>query len=568
MDFLKTNLESISQSLSSSYRDTGPKCRFTNEIDVIGGSLINKYESDFADKILEIIYNPSVAELYEHGLSDGNTRIVSSGALAVFSGKKTGRSPLDKRVVYYNSDSDYIWWDKESPNIKMDEKTFLINRETSICYLNSLDKVYVFDGFAGWDKEYQLKVRIISSRPYHCLFMHNMLIRPSKDELINFGDPDFTVYNAGVFPCNRLSGYMTSSTSIDFDYHRREVVILGSQYAGEMKKGIFSVMHYLMPRQNILSLHSSCNISNSENNCALFFGLSGTGKTTLSADSHRMLIGDDEHCWTDNGVFNIEGGCYAKCIGLKKESEPEIWDAIRFGTVLENVGYDLLTREVDFDNISSTENTRAAYPIDFINNAKIPCVTKHPNNIIFLTCDAFGVLPPVSKLSKEKAMYYFISGYTAKIPGTEMGVKEPIPTFSACFGEAFIVCHPSVYANLLKEKIEEHNVNVYLINTGWIQGGYGSNDGKRCPLKYTRKIVDCIHNNSINNYPLKTLPVFNIDYFVDMEEIPNEILDPMIGWRDNTEYMNNLKELASKFQTNFKKYKEPTIEIFGPCESK
>jgi len=568
MDILKTNLESISQSLSSSYRDTGPKCRFTNEIDVIGGSLINKYESDFADKILEIIYNPSVAELYEHGLSDGNTRIVSSGALAVFSGKKTGRSPLDKRVVYYHADSDYIWWDKESPNIKMDETTFLINRETSICYLNSLDKVYIFDVFAGWDKEYQLKVRIISSRPYHCLFMHNMLIRPSKDELLNFGDPDFTVYNAGVFPCNRLSGYMTSSTSIDFDYHRREVVILGSQYAGEMKKGIFSVMHYLMPRKKILSLHSSCNISNTEDNCALFFGLSGTGKTTLSADSHRMLIGDDEHCWTDNGVFNIEGGCYAKCIGLKKESEPEIWDAIRFGTVLENVGYDLLTREVDFDNISSTENTRAAYPIDFINNAKIPCVTKHPNNIIFLTCDAFGVLPPVSKLSKEKAMYYFISGYTAKIPGTEMGVKEPIPTFSACFGEAFIVCHPSVYANLLKEKIEEHNVNVYLINTGWIQGGYGSNDGKRCPLKYTRKIVDCIHNNSINNYPLKTLPIFNIDYFVDMEEIPNEILDPMIGWRDNTEYMNNLKELANKFQINFKKYKEPTIEIFGPCEFK
>lgn len=561
---LVENLKSISKSLASSYRETGPKCRYTNEIDIIGGDIINKYESDFADKILEIVYNQSVPALYEYGLQDGNTRIVSSGALSVFSGKKTGRSPLDKRVVYYEDDSEYIWWDKESPNIKMDEKTFLINRETSICYLNSMDKVYVFDGFAGWDKEHQIKVRVISSRPYHSLFMHNMLIRPTREELENFGDPDFTIYNAGVFPCNRLCGYMTSSTSIDFDFKRREIVILGSQYAGEMKKGIFSVMHYLMPRKNILSLHSSCNQSRDNNDTTLFFGLSGTGKTTLSADPSRLLIGDDEHCWTEGGVFNIEGGCYAKCIGLKKEAEPEIWNAIRFGTILENVNYDLDSREVDFKDINITENTRASYPIHFIENAKIPCIAPVPNNIIFLCCDAYGILPPVSKLTKEQAMYYFISGYTAKIPGTEMGVTEPIPTFSACFGEAFLVCHPAKYAKMLEAKIEKYNANVYLINTGWVKGTYGQENASRCPLKYTRQIVNMIHSGDIEKQSKNSMPIFGLDYYNNISGIPEEITNPLIGWSDRNLYLEKVEQLAGKFKDNFKKYKSEEIAKHGP----
>ena len=561
---LLKNLESISQSLASSYRTTGPKCKYHNYNIIAGGTNNINNESDFENKILEIVYNPSVPTLYEYCLKDGNTHITSSGAIAVYSGKKTGRSPLDKRVVQYQDEKEYIWWDKNSPNIPMDQETFLINRETAICYLNNLEKVFVFDGFAGWDKEHQIKVRVISSRPYHCLFMHNMLIRPTKEELKNYGEPDFTIYNAGEFPCNRLSGYMTSSTSIDFDFKRKEIVILGTQYAGEMKKGIFSVMHYLMPKKNILSLHSSCNQSKDGSESALFFGLSGTGKTTLSADPSRLLIGDDEHSWTETGVFNIEGGCYAKCIGLKKEAEAEIWNAIRFGAVLENVKYDEDTKEVDYNNIEITENTRASYPIDFIENAKIPCIAPNPNNIIFLCCDAYGVLPPVSQLSKEQAMYYFISGYTAKIPGTEMGVSEPIPTFSACFGEAFIVCHPSMYAEMLKEKIEKHNTNVYLINTGWVKGKYGSKTGMRCPLKYTRKMVDMIHSKDILNYEKKKLPLFNIEYFTKINGIPDEISDPEVGWTDKDEYLNILTDLAGKFKENFLKYKSDDIAKFGP----
>lgn len=559
-------LQSISMSLASQNRETGPKCKFLNSEIVVGGS--QKPSSDFGTKIIEIIYNADPAILYEFGLKESDTKIVSSGALAVFSGIKTGRSPSDKRIVYYPDDVSNIWWeDKVSPCIRMNPETFNINRETTICYLTIKDQLFVFDGFAGWDKEHRIKVRVICTRSYHALFMYNMLIRPNADELANYGEPDYTIYNAGVYPCNRFISDMSSSTTIDFDFKRKEILILGTQYAGEMKKGIFTVMHYIMPKIGLLSLHSSCNVSNDGSNVALFFGLSGTGKTTLSADPYRKLIGDDEHCWSDRGIFNIEGGCYAKCVNLKKEYEPDIWGAIKYGALLENVIFDNKTRVVNFDDISITENTRVSYPIEYINNAQIPCQCSHPNNIIFLSCDAFGVLPPVSLLNFEQAMYYFISGYTAKIPGTEMGIVEPVPTFSACFGEAFLVAHPKVYANLLREKMSKYQTKVWLINTGWIKGSYGSAKGRRCPLKYTRKIIDNIHNGSIMSEQSTKLPIFGLDYFNKIADIPEEIINPLKGWSDKDLYHKKLAELGDKFIKNFKKYNLPDLEQLGPSSA-
>jgi phosphoenolpyruvate carboxykinase (ATP) len=382
--------------------------------------------------------------------------------------------------------------------------------------------------------------------------MKNMLINPTKEELDNFGDPDFTVYNAGCQLANTYPSDVTSSTSINFDFKDREIVILGTQYAGEMKKGIFTVMHYLMPKQNILSLHSSCNTSLDISDVALFFGLSGTGKTTLSADPQRLLVGDDEHCWYDDGVFNIEGGCYAKCVDLKKDTEPDIWNAIRFGNVVENIKCYPGTKVINFSDISITENTRAAYPIEHT-NAIIPCVSDHPNNIIFLCCDAFGVIPTVSLLTIKQAMYYFISGYTAMIPGTVMGITEPIPTFSACFGDAFITCHPKVYAQILAEKLHKHKSNVWLINTGWIRGKYGTEGAMRCPLKYTRMIVNLIHKGELALQETKQSDIFNLMYFNKINGIPEEVLDPVVAWHNNAEYKLTLEYLKQKFDNNMEK---------------
>eukprot|EP01024_Parvocaulis_polyphysoides_P072972 TRINITY_DN9337_c0_g3_i1.p1 TRINITY_DN9337_c0_g3~~TRINITY_DN9337_c0_g3_i1.p1 ORF type:complete len:517 (+),score=79.03 TRINITY_DN9337_c0_g3_i1:380-1930(+) len=409
------------------------------------------------------------AALYEHALrkEPNLTHVTSTGALATLSGTKMGRSPKDKRVVKEPETENDIWWGEGSPNMSMDERAFLMNREIAVDYLNELDELYVLDGFVNWDPKLRVKIRVVCGRPYHALFMHNMLIRPTPAQLANFGEPDFTIFNAGKFPAvMRLEG-MTSNTSVDIDLQKRQMVILGTQYAGEMKKGVFSVMHYLMPKQGVLSLHSGCNVGR-DGDVSLFFGLSGTGKTTLSADPQRPLIGDDEHGWGDNGVFNLEGGCYAKCIGLKEEKEPDIYHAIRFGTVLENVVYDPLTRQVDYMSSELTENTRASYPIEFINNAHIPCIGPHPKNLIMLCCDAFGVLPPVSKLTPEQAMYHFVSGYTAKVAGTEVGITEPQATFSACFGGAFLMWHPMKYASMLAEKMREHDTNAWLVNTGQI----------------------------------------------------------------------------------------------------
>ncbi|KAF5388801.1 hypothetical protein D9757_005657 [Collybiopsis confluens] len=503
--------------------------------------------------------NAPVAQLYEDAIRNEGAILSSSGALINFSGKKTGRSPKDKRIVYEDTSKDDIWWG--SVNIKLDEHTFEINRERAIDYLNTRDNVYVFDGFAGWDPKYRIKVRVICARAYHALFMNNMLIRPTEEELVNFGEPDFTIYNAGQFPANRFTNGMSSTTSVEVNFKRMEMVILGTEYAGEMKKGVFSVMAsyfvFLPVKFGQLSLHSSANVGIKDGDVTLFFGLSGTGKTTLSADPNRLLIGDDEHVWSDTGVFNIEGGCYAKCINLSAEKEPEIFNAIRFGSILENVVYNPLNRTPDYDDVSITENTRCAYPIEFIPNAKIPCVVdRQPSNIIMLTCDAFGVLPPVSKLTPEQASYHFLAGYTSKTPGTEDGVLEPIPTFSTCYSAPFIILHPSRYATMLAERMSKHNVDCWLINTGWTSGKYGV--GKRCPLKYTRKIIDTIHDGSL----AKTLAegkhenfgTFNLTVPTEIEGVPRELLNPELAWPDKEAFGREVRKLAGMFVKAFKLY--------------
>ena len=368
------------------------------------------------------------------------------------------------------------------------QRTFQINRQRALDYLNTRERLYCFDGFAGWDPNYRIKVRVICSRPYHALFMHTMLIRPTKDELANFGAPDFVIINAGALPANRLTSGMRSTTSIDLSLEDKQLVILGTEYAGEMKKGVFTVANYFAPKRGLLSMHCSATADKQTGASSLLFGLSGTGKTTLSADPKRHLIGDDEHVWSNDGIFNIEGGCYAKAINLTPESEPDIFQALRFGAVLENVVLEE-DRSVDYTDVSITQNTRGAYPIEFIQNAKIPCIAGHPTDVIFLTCDAFGVLPPIAVAFAAHAMYHFISGYTAKVAGTEMGVTEPQATFSPCFGGPFLVWHPSKYAELLAEKMRKHKARVWLVNTGWAGGGYGV--GKRISLRNTRAHHRC-----------------------------------------------------------------------------
>ncbi|KAG5241092.1 Phosphoenolpyruvate carboxykinase family protein [Salix suchowensis] len=562
----KQQLQSISASLASLTRGSGPK--------VVKGDPANKSQttqkvhqhhvaaptisaSDSSLKFTHVLYNLSPAELYEQAIHyEKGSFITSTGALATLSGAKTGRAPRDKRVVKDDVTGKELWWGKGSPNIEMDEQTFLVNRERAVDYLNSLDKVFVNDQFLNWDPENRIKVRIVSARAYHSLFMHNMCIRPTPEELEEFGTPDFTIYNAGQFPCNRYTHYMTSSTSIDLNLARSEMVILGTQYAGEMKKGLFSVMHYLMPKRRILSLHSGCNMGK-DGDVALFFGLSGTGKTTLSTDPNRYLIGDDEHCWTETGVSNIEGGCYAKCIDLSREKEPDIWNAIKFGTVLENVVFEEHTREVDYADKSVTENTRASYPIEYIPNAKIPCVGPHPKNVILLACDAFGVLPPVSKLNLAQTMYHFISGYTALVAGTEEGVKEPRATFSACFGAAFIMMHPTKYAAMLAEKMLKHGATGWLVNTGWSGGSYGS--GSRIKLAYTRKIIDAIHSGSLLKAEYRKTEVFGLEIPTEVEGVPSEILDPVNTWPNKLGYNDTLMKLAGLFKNNFETFTDHKI---------
>merc|ERR1711959_169701 len=470
-----------------------------------------------------------------------------------------GRVPQDKRIGENEASQD-IWWGPV--NIPLEESSWEINRNRAVDYLNTRPRLYVVDGFAGWDPKYRIKVRVVACRAYHALFMRNMLMRAESPEELNefkTEGPDFYIFNAGEFPANPLTKGMTSHTSVDVNLQDNEMVILGTQYAGEMKKGVFGLMHYLMPKAGVLSLHPSAT-EGEAGDTTLLFGLSGTGKTTLSADPNRKLIGDDEHCWSDEGVFNIEGGCYAKCLGLSAESEPDIFNAIRFGSVLENVVLDPATREVDFDDALYTQNTRLCYPIEFMANAKVPCVAGHPKNIIFLTCDAFGVLPPVSKLSSDQAMYHFIAGYTAKVAGTEVGVTEPEATFSACFGEAFLAFHPTKYAEMLAEKVEKFGCDVWLVNTGWAGGAYGT--GERMNLKFTRKIIDGIHDGSLAKAETETLDVFDLKMPTKCEGVPDEFMVPYKAWGNQDNYEATLKKLAGMFSKNFRdKYSDVSEEI-------
>merc|ERR1719426_527350 len=497
--------------------------------------------------------NASVARLYEDAVNnEEGTVFTDTGALAVSSGKKTGRCPNDKRVVHEEEHpevTDNVWWGKV--NMKLSDDSFMMNKERAVDYLNTLEQVYVIDAYAGWDPEHRMKVRVISSRPYHALFMKNMLVIPPKEDLDDFS-PDFTIFNAGKFPCNKRTQGMSSSASVALHFRRQEMVILGTEYAGEMKKGVLTLMMYAMPKKGQLPLHSSANVGDS-GDVAMFFGLSGTGKTTLSADPERKLIGDDEHVWSDTGVFNIEGGCYAKAIGLDKETEPDIYNAIRYGTVLENVVVNDETRAVEYENDSITENTRAAYPLHFIPNSLIPAkVDTHPKNIILLTCDAFGVLPPVAKLTPEQVQYYFIQGYTAKVAGTEVGVTEPTATFSACFGAPFLVWHPIIYAEMLAKKLKQHTCDAWLLNTGWTGGAYGK--GKRMSIKHTRKLVDAIHSGELAKADYTTIPIFDMQVPTHVEGVPDEILQPSLTWADKAAYDASLLKLAHLFKNNFYEY--------------
>ena len=506
--------------------------------------------------INQVHRNLSVESLIEETIKNGEGIIGPRGATIVDTGKFTGRSPKDKYIVDESSSSDKIWWG--SVNKKIDEKIFDELYQSVIDYYNSDDsKTYLFDGFAGFDPSHNINIRIIAKRAWQAHFVNNMFIRPELDQLEDFS-PDFTIINASSVQNKAFKEHgMNSETFIIFHLAKKIAIIGGTEYGGEMKKGIFSVLHYVLPQKGVLSMHCSANVDEDGSNSAIFFGLSGTGKTTLSTDPKRPLIGDDEHGWSDDGIFNFEGGCYAKTINLDPEDEPDIYNAIRHGALLENVVYDPHTRIVDYNDNSKTENTRVSYPLNYIENSVFakgqPAIANHPETIIFLTCDAYGVIPPVSKLSPEQAMYHFISGYTAKVAGTERGVTEPTATFSPCFGGPFLTLHPLKYAELLREKINQHNVPSYLVNTGWI--GAGAQSGaKRISLQVTRKIIYAILDGTIKNANFETDPYFGFDVPTSLDDLGPETLLSAKAWSDLEEYKSVAEQLVNKFQENFKEF--------------
>ncbi|MDU7027466.1 phosphoenolpyruvate carboxykinase (ATP) [Robinsoniella sp. KNHs210] len=495
--------------------------------------------------------NLSPAQLVEKALCNGEGKLSSTGALVVTTGKYTGRSPEDKFVVDSKGIHDDIAWGKV--NRPISQEKFNGIKEKLTAYLQNRE-LYIFDGMAGADPACTKKFRVVNELASQNLFIHQLLIRPTADELADYGDPDFTIIAAPGFKCIPETDGVHSEAAIMIDYEAKLIVIAGSQYSGEMKKSVFSVMNYLMPKEkNVLPMHCSANMDPVTGETAIFFGLSGTGKTTLSADPGRKLIGDDEHGWSEEGIFNFEGGCYAKCINLDPEGEPEIYGAIRFGSLVENVVIDSESREPDFDDGSLTDNTRVGYPVDYISNAAIPGVGGVPKVVIFLTADAFGVLPPISRLDQNAAMYHFVTGFTSKLAGTERGVQEPQPTFSTCFGEPFMPMDPSIYAEMLGERIEKHDTKVYLINTGWAGGPYGV--GSRMKLKYTRAMVTAALNGDIDKAEYKHDEVFNLDVPQSCPNVPDEIMNPRDTWEDKTAYDESAKKLAKMFQENFaKKY--------------
>jgi phosphoenolpyruvate carboxykinase (ATP) len=491
--------------------------------------------------------NWPAARLTETALARGEGMLAENGALVVKTGAFTGRSPLDKYVVSHPSTEGEVWWG--AVNHPVSPATFDQLLDRALAHLRERD-IFVFDGYAGASPSERLGLRVVTEKAWHALFASTLFIRPSVAELARHR-VDFTLINAGSLKAGGAEAGLRSDVFVGIDFARRIALILGTEYAGEMKKTIFSVMNYLLPRKGILTMHCSANVG-ADRDAALFFGLSGTGKTTLSADPARGLIGDDETAWSDSGIFNIEGGCYAKCINLSRESEPQIYDAIRFGSVLENVAVDPASRRIDYTDAAITENTRATYPVEFIPHAVIPSVGPHPKTVIFLTADAFGVFPPIAKLTPDLAMYHYISGYTAKVAGTEAGVTEPKATFSPCFGGPFLPLHPMRYAKLLGERLSQHGASCWLVNTGWSGGPYGV--GNRMKIAVSRAVVSAALSGALDRARFTPDPVFKLLIPDQCPGVARELLQPRETWGDKSAYDAKARELATLFKKNFEQY--------------
>lgn len=497
----------------------------------------------------KIFWNLTSAELIEKTIQEGQGTLTGTGALAIDTGEFTGRSPKDKYIVKDSNTLDKIWWGDVNHPFESQHFDSLLEKVTT--YLNNRTELYIRDAYACADPKYRLNLRVVTEFAWSNLFANNLFLRPEKSELGSF-TPEWHIINAPGFRANPAEDHTRQHNFTIINFTKKIILIGGSGYTGEIKKGVFSVLNYVLPHEKaVLSMHCSANVGQ-EGDTAIFFGLSGTGKTTLSADPDRRLIGDDEHGWSQDSVFNFEGGCYAKCVDLSQEKEPQIFNAIRFGSLLENTNYFEGTRQVDYSNIEKTENTRVAYPINLIDNIMEPSVGQVPKNIFFLTADAFGVLPPISKLTPGQAMYHFISGYTAKVAGTEVGVTEPQVTFSACFGKAFLPLHPTHYAELLGKKLKESHVNVWLVNTGWCGGPYGV--GSRIKLSYTRALISAALKGQLDHVKYQQTPYFGLHTPVSCPGVPSELLYPRNAWPDKLEFDKKAVELASKFIKNFENY--------------
>ncbi|PLX41228.1 MAG: phosphoenolpyruvate carboxykinase (ATP) [Deltaproteobacteria bacterium] len=521
-------------------------------------------ENQGLTELKNIYWNLTTPHLCEEALRRGEGSLTADGAFYTLTGEHTGRSPNDKFTVKEPSTEGDIWWGDVNKSIDIEKFDHLLAKIQE--HYKGRD-AFVQDCFVGADSENRLSVRVVTEEAWHSIFVRNLFIPIDDAAGATCEDhvPEFTVIQAPSCLAEPETEGTNSKTFVLVNFAKKLVIIGGTSYAGEIKKSIFSVMNYLMPKKGVLSMHCSANIGK-DGDAALFFGLSGTGKTTLSADPERLLIGDDEHGWTDKGVFNFEGGCYAKVIRLDPETEPQIYSCTkRFGTILENVVVDEVKRTIDYDDDRFTENTRAAYPVEFIPGAEMSGQGSHPKNIFMLTCDAFGVLPPISKLTPEQAMYHFLAGYTAKVAGTEKGVLEPQATFSSCFGAPFLPLNPAVYAELLGKKMEEHGANCWLLNTGWTGGAYGV--GARMSLPHTRALIHAAMNGSLDNVEWKEEPVFGLFIPAECPGVPAEVLNPKLGWADKEGYDAKAKELADLFKANFKTLgakAAPHVEKAGP----
>ncbi|MCX7728138.1 MAG: phosphoenolpyruvate carboxykinase (ATP) [Bacteroidia bacterium] len=495
-------------------------------------------------------WNLDVPHLVTETLFRKQGMLTDTGALAIDTGEFTGRSPKDKFVVKDSYTESTVWWG--DVNHPFDPKKFDALHQKMLQYFEGKD-VFVRDAYACADPKYRLNIRVINETPWANLFSYNLFLRPTKEEIKNF-QHDWVILNAPGFKANATEDGTRQHNFTIINFSKKIILIGGSAYTGEIKKSVFTILNYILPHEkNVLSMHCSANVGK-KGDTAIFFGLSGTGKTTLSSDPERQLIGDDEHGWSDEKVFNFEGGCYAKCVNLSKEKEPQIFNAIKFGALLENTRFFPDTSTVNYDDISVTENTRVSYPLHYIDNALIPSVGSAPKNIFFLTCDAYGVFPPISKLNINQAMYYFISGYTAKVAGTEMGITEPTATFSACFGKAFLPLHPAQYAKLFGEKLKKDKINVWLINTGWIAGG--AKKSKRMNLSYTREMIHAALSGELDKAEYEKIPFFHLEFPKACRNIPYNILNPRASWPSAEEYDAAAYELAKKFIENFKEFED------------